>query len=71
MIMGGCKPNVVTYNTLLNGNCKMGHSVAVIQLLKQMEKQHNIIPDLVSYNIVIDGLCKEGLVDRALELFLK
>ena len=49
----------------------MGHNVAAIQLLKQMEKQHNIMPDLVSYSIVIDDLCKEGLVDPALELFLK
>ncbi|GMN59755.1 hypothetical protein TIFTF001_028840 [Ficus carica] len=71
MVKDGCKPNVVTYTTLLNGNCKMELSVAVIQLLKKMEKEHNIMPDIVPYGTIIDGLCNEGLVDRALDLFLK
>ena len=34
-----CKPDIITYNTLLNGFCKMGNTVAAIQLLKNMEKK--------------------------------
>ena len=69
MAKDGCKPNVATYTTLLNGNCKKEHSVAAIQLLKKMEKEHNIMPDIVPYSTIIDGRGKERLVDRALDLF--
>lgn len=62
MIKGGCKPDVFTYKILLNGNCKMGYSVAAIQLLRKMEKEENCMPNVVSYCTVIDGLCKEGLM---------
>ncbi|KAK1386002.1 putative pentatricopeptide repeat-containing protein, mitochondrial [Heracleum sosnowskyi] len=61
------QPNVVTFNTMINGLCKTGHTDIALWLFRFMEKCH-CAPDSITYNTVIDSLCKGGLVDDALNL---
>jgi len=69
MTSEGCKANIITYTTLLNGFCKLGSTTAAVQLLRNMEKHRSCKPDVVAYSTVIDSLCKDGLVADALNLF--
>ena len=69
MTKGGSKPDIITYNSLLNGFCKVGDTTAVVQLFRNMEKDRFCKPNIVSYNTVINGLCKDGLCVDALSLF--
>ncbi|XP_071705390.1 pentatricopeptide repeat-containing protein At2g03880, mitochondrial-like [Rutidosis leptorrhynchoides] len=66
------KPDIVTYNTMLKGLCKVGDNFTAIGLLRLMNGR-GCKPDIVSYNTVIDGLCSDlGLVntiDDTLKLF--
>ncbi|TQD90838.1 hypothetical protein C1H46_023605 [Malus baccata] len=64
---GNCKPNAVTFGTLVKGHCLKGNNTAAIQLLKKMEGDCK--PDLVAYSTVIDSLCKDTLVVDAMKLF--
>ncbi|KAK1385966.1 hypothetical protein POM88_023701 [Heracleum sosnowskyi] len=61
------QPNVVTFNTMINGLCKRCHTDIALWLFRFMEKCH-CAPDSITYNTVIDSLCKGGLVDDALNL---
>jgi pentatricopeptide repeat protein len=53
----GLNPNVVTYNTLIGGFCKVGNCKEAIKLFKQM-KDSGRVPDSITYTLM-DGLCKE------------
>ncbi|CAL2264525.1 unnamed protein product [Prunus armeniaca] len=75
----GLEPNVLTFNTLINGYL-LEHRVAeaaalfhkmmraAIQLLRKMEERP-CKPDLVAYSTIIDSLCKDTQVVDALNLF--
>ena len=61
MKVWGFSPNVVTYNTLIDGYCKMGR-------VGKMDKAESILKDIVAnqvcpnevtYNILVDGFCKD------------
>ncbi|KAM6579475.1 hypothetical protein CsatA_003249 [Cannabis sativa] len=73
----GCKPNAVTFGTLINGLCRTGNASIALELHKQMAcgKDHGdgfkCTPNLVWYGAIIDGLCKEGLMEKAQQLFLE
>ncbi|XP_077213201.1 pentatricopeptide repeat (PPR) superfamily protein [Tasmannia lanceolata] len=65
----GCIPNVVFYNTLINGYCKKGEVQCAYELFRDM-KLKGFLPTSISYGTVISGFCKEGnfeLVDQLLE----
>lgn len=62
--------NVVTYNTIIDGLCKKGHTYMAITLFKYMQRK-GCKPNIVTYSILIDSLCKDSLVDNALGLFAK
>ena len=64
------QPDVVTYNTIIDGLCKKGHTYMAVTLLKYMQKK-GCKPVTVTYSIAIHSLCKDGLVDHALGLFAK
>ncbi|KAJ4838898.1 hypothetical protein Tsubulata_006760, partial [Turnera subulata] len=68
MVANGCQPNVNTYNTVVNGMCKIGKTKVAVGLLRRMEKV-GCHPDVPTYSTVIDGLCKDGQVAEALHLF--
>ncbi|XP_008796595.2 pentatricopeptide repeat-containing protein At1g52620 [Phoenix dactylifera] len=55
----GCTPNVVFYNTLLDGYCRNGDMKRGLELFREM-KLKGFLPTLVSYGIVINGFCKKG-----------
>ncbi|KAM1553562.1 hypothetical protein EV2_006552 [Malus domestica] len=68
MESGNCKPNVITFGTLVKGLCMKGNNNAAIQLLKKME-EGGCRPDLVVYSTIIDSLCKDTLLVDALNIF--
>ena len=49
-----CKPNTVTYNTIIDGLCKEGFVDKAKELFLQM-KDENINPNVVTYNSLIHG----------------
>ncbi|KAG5598736.1 hypothetical protein H5410_030106 [Solanum commersonii] len=61
-------PNIVTYNSLIDGMCKLGQWEKVRNFVSEMAVNLNICPDVCTFNIMIDGLCKEGKVADAEEL---
>ncbi|XP_071705380.1 pentatricopeptide repeat-containing protein DOT4, chloroplastic-like [Rutidosis leptorrhynchoides] len=67
-----CELDIVTYNTMLKGLCKVGNNFTAIALLRLMDGR-GCKPDIVSYNTVIDGLCRDpgvvNTIDNALKVF--
>ncbi|KAJ9556749.1 hypothetical protein OSB04_011363 [Centaurea solstitialis] len=63
-----CIPNVVMYNTMIKGLCKLGINDTAIALLKLMNER-GCKPDVMTYNTIIDSLCKDEMVHDALKLF--
>ncbi|XP_020423405.1 pentatricopeptide repeat-containing protein At1g63130, mitochondrial isoform X3 [Prunus persica] len=64
----GCKPNVITFGTLIAASCKQGQNDRAIEMLRMMEK-NDCKPNVVVYSTIIDSLCKDKLVDEAFNLF--
>jgi len=60
-------PNVVTYNTLMGGFCRVGRPKNALELLHEMQGcgQH---PDCQTYSILLDGLCKNLYFQEAMTL---
>ncbi|XP_031252726.1 pentatricopeptide repeat-containing protein At1g62914, mitochondrial-like [Pistacia vera] len=74
MVVVGCRPNVGTYGSLIDGLCKTGKISVAIKLHEEMVNGNGgfgVIcrPNVVSYNIIIDGLCKAGLIEKGKSLF--
>lgn len=64
----GCVPNVVFYNTLIDGYCKTGDVESANGLFKKL-KLKGFLPTLETYGAMINGFCKEGkfeAIDRLL-----
>nr|POE64064.1 pentatricopeptide repeat-containing protein [Quercus suber] len=67
----GFSTNVVTYNTLIDGYCKMGRVGKMYKaesILKDMVANH-VYPNEVTYNILIDGFCKDENVLATKKVF--
>ncbi|CAN6559651.1 unnamed protein product [Malus baccata var. baccata] len=60
--------NVVTYNTLMDGFCKVGRIQDAQKLFTQMQACGHL-PDVPTCNILLDGLCKNQELPMALKLF--
>ncbi|CAM8907125.1 unnamed protein product [Rhodiola kirilowii] len=72
----GLSPSVFTYGVLLKGLCSSGNSRIALNLHELIaDATHDLSGvlqlDSICYNTLIDGLCKDGLIDRAMELFLE
>ena len=65
MITKGCKPNVFSYNILINGYCKAEMIDEAKQLFNEMIHQ-GLTPNIVSYNT--HGFCQLGKLREAQEL---
>ncbi|XLS82216.1 hypothetical protein HN51_048047 [Arachis hypogaea] len=55
---------------LINGLCKIGHTIVTIKLMQELKRQP-IKLNVVMYSTVIDGLCKEGLFNEIGKYFFK
>ncbi|XP_078153129.1 pentatricopeptide repeat-containing protein At5g03800-like [Carex rostrata] len=64
----GCTPNVISYNTIIDGLCKEGTISKAFSVFEKMLSV-GIVPNVVTYSSLIDGLCKEGAISKAFSLF--
>ncbi|KAL6124863.1 hypothetical protein ACLB2K_077371 [Fragaria x ananassa] len=60
--------DVVAYNTLIKGFCRLGKAKLGLCILKEMERK-GCLPDVDTYNVLISGFCESGMLDKALDLF--
>ena len=70
MIQRNMVPNTVTYNTLIDGYCKVGGIEEALGFKERMKEQ-NVECNLVTYNSLLNGLCGSGRVDDAREVLLE
>ncbi|XP_057958742.1 pentatricopeptide repeat-containing protein At1g05670, mitochondrial-like [Malania oleifera] len=62
-----CKPNLVTYNTVVNGLFKKGLTEDGRRIIDHMIASKECFPDTVTYTTLIDGHCKNGELELAKE----
>ncbi|KAK4387473.1 hypothetical protein Sango_2353900 [Sesamum angolense] len=67
MINQGLRPDVVTYNNLISGLCKMQRIQEAYNLFEKLESE-GVRPDTITYNILIGYYCKAGLFEQAYAL---
>jgi pentatricopeptide repeat protein len=60
----GCTPDLISYNTLIDGICKIREIEEAEALLDSMVSK-GLHPDIISYTTLVDGLCKKGLIDKS------
>ncbi|GJZ99620.1 pentatricopeptide repeat-containing protein [Tanacetum coccineum] len=75
------KPDVILYNTLIDGLCKVGRQEEGLELMKQMMLDGSCVPSVMSkngvdqnvitVNTLVDGMCKHGRIGNAMEFFRK
>ncbi|KMS95812.1 hypothetical protein BVRB_004700 [Beta vulgaris subsp. vulgaris] len=63
----GVKPDIVSYNSLIDVFCKSGETKKAYQMLDEMQKQE-VSPDVITYTSLIGGLGLAGQPDKAREL---
>uniref|UniRef100_A0A0D9ZVK8 Pentacotripeptide-repeat region of PRORP domain-containing protein n=1 Tax=Oryza glumipatula TaxID=40148 RepID=A0A0D9ZVK8_9ORYZ len=68
MQKGGCKPDSVSYNTLVGGLCKMGRWRDASELVEDMPRR-GCRPDVVTYRRLFDGICDAGGFSEARRVF--
>ncbi|GKB80753.1 pentatricopeptide repeat-containing protein [Tanacetum coccineum] len=65
MLFKGFKPDVVTYNCLIDGCCKTYRIERALELFNDMEKQGHGVPSTSSYTPIIHAFCEAGKVLEA------
>eukprot|EP00210_Caulerpa_lentillifera_P003343 g3190.t1 len=65
MMKKGIEPNVVTYNTLMNGYSRVGNALRVFELFEDL-KSEGIIPNQKTFNTIINACAINGDVRKAL-----
>ncbi|WCJ32766.1 Pentatricopeptide repeat (PPR) superfamily protein [Euphorbia peplus] len=65
-----CKPNVITFLTLMHYLCVKGDVDEAFGLLEKMENE-GINVDTITFNILISGLRKQGRVEEGMDLLVK
>ncbi|MBA0840441.1 hypothetical protein Goarm_003023 [Gossypium armourianum] len=68
MVKRQCKPNVVTYTSLINGFCRTGDFNTAEKAFKEMQSC-GLEPNVVTYTILIGSFCKEGKLAKAVFYF--
>ncbi|XP_047260666.1 pentatricopeptide repeat-containing protein At1g52620-like [Capsicum annuum] len=59
----GCVPNVVFYNTLIDGYCKKGDTRSAYRLFNEL-KLKSFLPTVETYGALINGFCKDGNFEK-------
>lgn len=67
MLFKGFKPDVVTYNCLIDGCCKTYRIERALELFDDMGKQGGL-PNRVTYNSFIRYYCATNEIDKAIEM---
>lgn len=67
MIQLGCRPDIVTYNTLLDALCKGMDMREAFKIVDEM-RENECYPDVKTYTVLIGGLGLIGQHDRACKL---
>ncbi|KAJ4779922.1 Pentatricopeptide repeat (PPR) superfamily protein [Rhynchospora pubera] len=62
-----CPPNVISYNTAIDGLCKKDAVNRAFNLLEHMLSE-GLVPNVVTYSSLIYGLCITGEIRRAEEV---
>lgn len=66
----GCSPDLVTYNTLVDGLCRAGKVRVAHNLVKGMcRKGGDLRPNVVTFTTLIKGLCGKRMVAEALAVW--
>jgi pentatricopeptide repeat protein len=60
--------DIVAYNTLIKGFCRLGKMKVRYSFLMEMERK-GCLPNIDTYNILISGFCEYRMLDLALDLF--
>ncbi|KAE9454967.1 hypothetical protein C3L33_13131, partial [Rhododendron williamsianum] len=64
MIDSGCEPDIVTFNTLINGSCRNGKVQEAKQLLEQATRK-GLMPTKLTYTPIVQGYSKFGMMNDA------
>ncbi|XWS60559.1 hypothetical protein CRYUN_Cryun07bG0046300 [Craigia yunnanensis] len=62
----GLKPNIIMYNSLIEGLSLQG---LILQALQLMNEIYDVTPDVITYNSVLNGLCKTSKSEDVMETF--
>ena len=65
--MNSISPNSVTYNSIINGLCKLGKFAFSEEMHNDMIKA-GVEPDVRTYATLIDGYAQRGCLEEALRL---
>uniref|UniRef100_A0ACD5ZKB9 Uncharacterized protein n=6 Tax=Avena sativa TaxID=4498 RepID=A0ACD5ZKB9_AVESA len=69
-LQGRFPPDVVTYNTLADGWCRVKDTSRALDLLRQMAES-GITPTKTTYNIILRGFFRAGQIQHAWNFFLQ
>merc|ERR1719262_922005 len=59
----GIVPNMVSYNTMIDGNARTGRMDRAEELFKDMQAS-GISPDIITYSTLVKGYCMNGDIDK-------
>ncbi|KAL6498663.1 hypothetical protein OROGR_028210 [Orobanche gracilis] len=68
LVDSGVVPNIITYNTLINGMCRTGQVNRALKLFEELQLKGNF-PDSITYSTLIEGLQRVGRDGDAYKLF--
>ncbi|KAK1274802.1 putative pentatricopeptide repeat-containing protein [Acorus gramineus] len=68
IVVSGCKPDLITYGTIINSMAKAGKLGTAVKLFTSMWRK-GCEPDATICNCIIDALCFKKRVPEALEVF--
>lgn len=61
-------PNLITYNSLMDGLVKSDRLPDADRLFQEMMLSETLSPDLITFSTLLKGYCRKGDADRAKEL---
>jgi pentatricopeptide repeat protein len=68
MMKRRCKPNAITYSSLISGYCKIGDTDTAEDLFENMQSE-GLLPNVIHYTILIGSLFKKDKVSKAAAYF--